>query len=83
MADAMRLQLKKRMGLATSTHLLLVEIGMLFGSLIGGFIVDGAGYTICFIVCAVLLSVSLVFYFLLQGKIKQLADKASVENAEE
>lgn len=83
MADAMRLQPKKRMGLATSTHLLLVEIGMLFGSLIGGFIVDGAGYTICFIVCAVLLSVSLVFYFLLQGKIKQLADKASVENAED
>ena len=83
MADAMKLQPKKRMGLATSTHLLLVEIGMLFGSSIGGFIVDGAGYTTCFIVCAVLLLISLAFYFLLQGKIKQLMKKAAMENAEE
>lgn len=83
MADAMKLQPKKRMGLATSTHLLLVEIGMLFGSLIGGFIVDGAGYTTCFFVCAVLLSVSLVFYFLLQGKIKQFMKAAEANNVEE
>lgn len=83
MTDAMKLQPKKRMGLATSTHLLLVEIGMLFGSLIGGFIVDGSGYTMCFTVSAVLLLVSLVVYFLLQGKIKQMMDKALAENDEE
>lgn len=83
MADAMRLQPKKRMGLATSTHLLLVEIGMLFGSSIGGFIVDGAGYTTCFIVCAILLSCSLLFYFLLQGKIKQLMKTAEAANVED
>ena len=83
MADAMKLQPKKRMGLATSTHLLLVEIGMLFGSLIGGFIVDGAGYTICFIVCAILLCVSLVFYFLLQGKMRQLMKTAEAANVED
>ncbi|HIR42492.1 MAG TPA: MFS transporter [Candidatus Aphodovivens avicola] len=83
MTDAMKLQPKKRMGLATSTHLLLVEIGMLFGSSIGGFIVDGLGYTICFAVCAVLLLASLVVYFLMQGPIKRMMAKAIAENGEE
>ena len=82
MTDAMKLQPKKRMGLATSTHLLLVEIGMLFGSSIGGFIVDGLGYTVCFAVCAALLLISMIIYFLMQGTIKKMMAEAIAENGE-
>lgn len=83
MADAMKLQPKKRMGLATSTHLLLVEIGMLFGSSIGGFIVEGAGYSICFAVCGVLVLLSVVIYFLMQKTIKKMMAEAKAENNED
>lgn len=82
-ADAMKLQPKKRMGLATSTHLLLIEIGMMLGNLIGGFIVEGAGYTMCFIVCAILLLASLVVYFLIQKPLKRMMQEAVAENADE
>lgn len=83
MADAMKLQPKKRMGLATSTHLLLIEIGMMLGNLIGGFIADGVGYTTCFTVCAILLLASLVLYFLIQKPLQKMMQEAAAENAEE
>ena len=69
-------------GLANSTHMLLLDLSVMIGSALGGLLVDKTGYTICFIVTAVILVAGAIFYLALQPIIKKTIAQAAQLEAE-
>ena len=76
--EAMKLQPKQRFGIAASTHLLLVDLGVMIGSGIGGLLVDNAGFSVCFAVSGAILVAGAVLYLVMQPIIQKAIDEAAV-----
>lgn len=79
--DAMKLQPKSRFGIASSTHLLMVDISVMIGSAIGGILVDNAGYYVCFGVAGVILILGAVSYLIMQPVIQKAIREAELADA--
>lgn len=76
--EAMKLQPKHRFGIAASTHLLLVDLGVMIGSGIGGLLVDNAGFNVCFGVSGIILIAGAVLYLVMQPIIQKAIKEAAV-----
>lgn len=79
--DAMKLQPKSRFGIASSTHLLMVDISVMIGSAIGGILVDNAGFHVCFGVAGVILILGAVSYLIMQPVIQKAIREAELADA--
>ena len=53
---------KHRIGHATSTYFTCYDLGIAIGSLALGMVISDAGYSLAYIICALLILVSLVYY---------------------
>ena len=80
--EAMKLQPKHRFGIAASTHLLLVDLGVMIGSGIGGLLVDNAGFNVCFGVSGAILVAGAVLYLVMQPIIQKAINEAAVTDTD-
>lgn len=53
---------KHRIGHATSTYFTFYDLGIAIGSIVLGMVISGSGYTITYVICAVLVLVSVLYY---------------------
>lgn len=76
--EAIKLQPRKRMGIAISTHLLMADFAVMIGSSVGGLLVDHAGYSVCFGVCGALMIGGAVLYLIMQPIIQKAVQEANI-----
>lgn len=53
---------KHRIGYATSTYFTFYDIGIAIGSIVLGMVIAGTSYTVAYLICAVLVLISLLYY---------------------